>query len=339
MPDLYPLLLRPEFHERVWGTRNLSPIYSKPVTGNPIGEAWLTGDACRVANGPLAGRTLSELSREFGTRLLGYVGPDGSRFPLLIKFLFPQDRLSVQVHPDDEIAALLGQPCGKTECWYVLDAAPGSQIGLGLRPETTKADVERAIREARLELLLNWVNVRRGEMFYVDAGTVHTIGPGVVIVETQQNSDTTFRLYDYGRPRELHLAEGLRACKEQTHAGKVAPGREQTEKGKTRVNLVTAPSFVVDKFKLTQAWNFQRPRHVRRSVWCLVAIGGCGVIESEGAAAVTFSAGEAVAVPATVDGFILKPQWDVEFLCASLPVGQVGHPATVSAESAVGKAK
>ena len=339
MPDLYPLLLRPKFHERVWGSRNLSPIYSQPVTGNPIGEAWLTGDECRVANGPLAGRTLSDLSREHGTRLLGDVGPDGSRFPLLIKFLFPQDRLSVQVHPDDETAALLGQPCGKTECWYVLKAGPGAQIGLGLKPETTKADVERAIREASLERLLNWIHVRPGEMFYVDAGTVHTIGPGVVIVETQQNSDTTYRLYDYGRPRELHLVEGLRAAKPRTHAGKVAPGREQAEKGKTQVNLVTAPSFIVDKFKLTQAWHFQRPRRVKRSVWCLAAIAGCGVIESEGAAPVTFSAGEAVAVPAAVDRFILKPQWEVEFLCMSLPVAQVGHPATVLAESAIGKAK
>src|SRR6516225_10519139 len=107
MPDLYPLLLQPEFHERVWGSRDLSPIYSREVAGTPIGEAWLTGDECKAANGPLAGRRLSDLSREFGTLLLGEAAPDASRFPLLIKFLFPRDRLSVQVHPDDEIAALL----------------------------------------------------------------------------------------------------------------------------------------------------------------------------------------------------------------------------------------
>lgn len=337
MPDLYPMLLRPEFHKRVWGSRSLAPIYSQEIAGHPIGEAWLTGDGCVVASGPLAGRTLSDLSREYGSRLVGEAAQDASRFPLLIKFLFPQDRLSVQVHPDNEAAALLGQPCGKTECWYVLHADPGARIGLGLKPGTTKADVERAIRETSLELLLNWIEVRRGDMYYVDAGTVHTMGAGAVIVETQQNSDTTYRLYDYGRPRQLHLAEGLRAAKEQTHAGRVAPGREHNENGKAQTNLITSPNFVVDKFKLTQPWQFQRPRHQKRSVWCLVATGGCGVIESEATAPVTFSAGEAVVVPASVERFILKPQWEVEFLCSSLPVEPVGHPVTELAENPLQK--
>ncbi len=329
MSDLYPLLLRPEFHERVWGRRSLAPVYAQEVAGDPIGEAWLTGEACIVSNGPLAGSTLAELTREYGPRLVGEAAADPSRFPLLIKFLFPQGRLSVQVHPDDEAAALLGEPCGKTECWYVLHADPGARIGLGLKPGTTKADVEAAIHETRMEQLLNWIEVRPGEMFYVDAGTVHAIGGGAVIVETQQNSDTTFRLYDYGRPRQLHVSQGLRAAKERTHAGKVAPGREQIENGKGQVNLVTSPSFVVDKFNLTQPWLFQRPRRAKRSVWCLVVTRGYGVIESDGAAAVTVSAGEALVVPATVDRFILRPQWDVEFLCSSLPVEPVGHPTTV----------
>ncbi len=336
MPDLYPLLLRPEFHERVWGRSNLAPFYAREIAGDPIGEAWLTGDACIVSNGPLAGRTLSELTREYGARLVGEAATDPARFPLLIKFLFLQDRLSVQVHPDDETAALLGEPCGKTECWYVLHADPGAQIGLGLKPGTTKKDVESAIRETRMEQLLNWFEVRPGEMFYVDAGTVHAIGGGAVIVETQQNSDTTYRLYDYGRPRQLHVREGLRATKEQTHAGKVAPGPEQIENGKGQVNLVTSPSFVVDKFKLTQPWQFQRPGHAKRSVWCLVLTRGCGVIESDGAATVTVSAGEALVVPATVDRLMLRPQWDMEFLCASLPVEPVGHPRTMFLETAAG---
>src|SRR5258708_16899194 len=209
MLDLYPLLLRPQFHERVWGSRDLAPIYSQQITGNPVGEAWLTGDECKVANGPLAGRTLADLTRELGPQLLDEAAPSASRFPLLIKFLFPRDKLSVQVHPDDADAALIGQPCGKTEGWYGLHAEPGSRIGLGLKPGTTKAEVDRAIRETRMEQLLNWIEARQGDMFYVDAGTIHAIGPGSVIVETQQNSDTTYRLYDYGRPRELHIEDGL----------------------------------------------------------------------------------------------------------------------------------
>src|SRR5215470_11561134 len=235
MPDLYPLLLRPQFHERVWGTYDLAPIYSREITGSPIGEAWLTGDDCKVANGPLAGRTLAALAAEFGPELLGGATANAHRFPLLIKFLFPKDKLSVQVHPDDETAARAGEPCGKTECWYVLSAEPGAQIALGLKPGTAKAEMEKAIRETRLEGLLNWITVRPGEMFYVDAGTVHAIGPGSVIVETQQNSDTTYRLYDYGRPRELHIEAGLQAIKESTHAGKVEKQQLQLEKGKSQV--------------------------------------------------------------------------------------------------------
>ncbi|HET9838333.1 MAG TPA: type I phosphomannose isomerase catalytic subunit [Candidatus Angelobacter sp.] len=336
MPDLYPLLLQPQFHERVWGTRDLAPIYSRQVTGDPIGEAWLTGDDCRVANGPLAGRTLAELSREFGADLLGEAISNKSRFPLLIKFLFPQDKLSVQVHPDDDAAAAVGQPCGKTECWYVLKAEPGAQIGLGLNPGTSKADVERAIREVRMEQLLNWIDVRAGDMVYVDAGTVHAIGPGAVIVETQQNSDTTYRLYDYGRPRELHVTEGLKATKEQTHAGKVVAGEPQTENGKKQTNLITSPCFIVDQFRLDRAWEFRRPRHLKKSVWCLTALRGYGVIESEGAAPVTFSSGDAVVVPASVERFTLRPQWELEFLCASLPGEKVEHPATVLHQATAG---
>jgi mannose-6-phosphate isomerase len=339
MSDLYPLLLRPQFHERVWGSHDLAPMYSHSITGDPIGEVWLTGDDCQISNGPLAGRTLAELARKFGPELLGDAAPHAARFPLLIKFLFPQEKLSVQVHPDDEAAARVGQACGKTECWYVLKAAPGAQIGLGLKPGTSKAEVEQAIRETRMERLLNWIDLNAGDMFYVEAGTVHTISGGSVIVETQQNSDTTYRLYDYGRPRELHIEDGLRATKEQTHAGKVIASHEETHEGKTQVNLVTSPCFVVDKFRLEQAWQFQRPRHARRSVWCLVALRGCGIIDYEGSIPITFSAGEVVVVPAAVDRFILKPQWEVEFLCSSLPVEKVDHPPTVLAESAVAQAE
>src|SRR5690348_15396125 len=221
MSDLYPLLLKPEFHPRVWGARDLSPIYLEPPGPEPIGEAWLTADSCKVANGPLAGSTLGELCRRYGRDLVGERARETNRFPLLIKFLFPREKLSVQVHPDDEGARALGQPCGKTECWYVVSADPGAKVGVGLKPGVTKQQFEQAIHEVRAEQLLNWIDVHPGELIYVDAGTVHAIGPGSILVETQQNSDTTFRLYDYGRPRELHVRQGLKAMKEQTQAGKV----------------------------------------------------------------------------------------------------------------------
>src|SRR5215470_1626989 len=336
MSHLYPLRLLPEFYERVWGAYNLAPIYSRPISGQPIGEVWLTDEKCKVANGPLSGKSLSEIVRQFGSELVGEAAPDKSRFPLLIKFLFPCDKLSVQVHPDDEAAARRGQPCGKTECWYVLHAKPGAQVGLGLKPGISKSEVERAIRETRMEDLLNWVDVCPGDLIYVDAGTVHTIGPGAVIVETQQNSDTTYRLYDYGRPRELHIEHGLEAAKEWTHAGKVQKQRPRSDHGKDQVNLVSSPCFIVDKFRLSQSWEFRRPKHARRSVWCLVAISGSGAVFSEGAGPISFSCGEAIVLPAAVEEFTIKPQWHLEFLCSSLPIGKVEHPRTVLVETIAG---
>lgn len=335
MNHLYPLRLHPEFYERVWGATNLAPIYSREITGNPIGEAWVIGDGCKVANGPLAGQSLLELSRQFGRELLGEATTDCSRFPLLIKFLFPKDKLSVQVHPDDEAAARVGQPCGKTECWYVLQADDGAQIGLGLKQGTPIPEVKRAILETRLEHLLNWVQLCPGDLIYVEAGTVHAIGPGSVIVEIQQNSDTTYRLYDYGRPRELHVDAGIQATKEQTHSGKVEKQTLYSESGRQQINLITSPCFIVDKFALSSSWEFRRPQHAKRSVWCLVALRGSGVIAGAGCEPFSVSCGDAVVVPAAVEKFTVKPQWDLEFLCSSVPVESVQHPKTVLVESTV----
>jgi mannose-6-phosphate isomerase len=320
--NLYPIRLAPEFVERIWGTRDLSPIFGEVPGTNPIGEVWLTGDGCKVANGPLAGVTLGELARRFGRDLVGQMAPQADRFPLLVKFLFPGEKLSVQVHPDDELARRVGQPSGKTECWYVLDAKPGAKIGLGLKPGTTKEDFERAIREVRAEELLNWIEVKPGEMYYVDAGTVHAIGPGSVLVETQQNSDTTYRLYDYGRPRELHVEQGMAALKVSTNAGKV---RAQVSNGEWQ-ELVCSPSFRVDKVALRNG------RKVNESgvnaAQVLVAVTGGGVLESSGANPIAFSGGEAVIVPANVREYSIKGQWTVEVLRAMVPGAETAEPET-----------
>src|SRR5256885_4721761 len=211
MSELYPLLMTPAFDPRPWGTHDLSPIYTNQRFDEKIGEAWLTGDHCQVSNGPLAGQSLAEISARYGRELVGEAARDPKRFPLLLKFLFPQEKLSVQVHPDDEMARRTGQPWGKTECWYVVSAKPGAQVALGLKPGVMRADLEQAIHERRAEELLNWISIYPGEMIYVAGGTVHTLGPGSILVETQQQSDTTYRLYDYGRPRRTALNDRL-AC-------------------------------------------------------------------------------------------------------------------------------
>jgi len=130
--------MQPVFDPRPWGTLDLSPIYPNHKFEQKIGEAWLTGDAGKVANGPLRGQSLADLSLKYGRELVGDAAADSKRFPLLLKFLFPHEKLSVQVHPDDEAARRVGMPCGKTECWYVAHARAGARIALGLKPGVTR---------------------------------------------------------------------------------------------------------------------------------------------------------------------------------------------------------
>src|SRR5258708_20842187 len=333
MPQLYPLLMSPTFDPRPWGTLDLSAIYPNAKFNERIGEAWLTGDNCVVANGPLAKRSLADLSKEFGSALVGTAAPDPQRFPLLLKFLFPTEKLSVQVHPDDETAQRFGEPWGKTECWYVAHAKPGSQIALGLKPGVTRAQFEKSIHDERAEELLNWINVYQGEMIYVAGGTQHTLGPVAVIVETQQQSDTTYRLYDYGRPRPLHLERGLASRKERTASSKVIiPAPVAMNGGKSRrSSMIIAPYFTVDLFELKEPQMFSTigaNDAGKTSVQILVAIEGCGVVEAEGRDPVTLAKGDAVVIPAAVQDFSVRPQWAVEFLRASVPGVAVPEPAT-----------
>jgi mannose-6-phosphate isomerase len=331
MTQLYPLLMSPAFDPRPWGTLDLSAIYPNHKFDEKIGEAWLTGDQGVIANGWLLNRSLDELSKEFGTDLVGTSARDPRRFPLLLKFLFPEEKLSVQVHPDDATAQRFGEPWGKTECWYVAHAKPGSQIALGLKPDITVAQFEQSIHDRRAEQLLNWVNVYPGEMIYVAAGTVHTLGPGSVIVETQQQSDTTYRLSDYGRPRPLHLERGLASIKQHNASGKVIrPAPVTIQGGKNRQSsMIAAPYFTVDMFELKEPHVFRRADHSgETSVQILVAVEGCGVVEAEGRDPVTLAKGDAVVIPAAVPGFAVRPQWQLEFLKASVPSGTVPEPAT-----------
>jgi len=331
MGTLYPFSMQPVFDPRPWGTLDLSPIYPNHKFEEKIGEAWLTGDAGLVANGPLKGKTLAELSLQFGRELVGEAAPDPNRFPLLLKFLFPHEKLSVQVHPDDKEARRVGQPWGKTECWYVAHARPGAQIGLGLKAGVTREKFEQAIHNQHAEELLNWINVYPGEMIYVAGGTVHTLGPGSVIVETQQQSDTTYRLYDYGRPRELHLKQGLAAIKEQVRSGKVIrPAPSQLDgSANRRAPMISSPYFVVDMFELKEPHKFETKDEVgKRSVQILVAVEGCGIIEAPGTNPVTLAKGDAVVVPAAVGDFQVRPQWSVELIKAMVPGKALPEPET-----------
>lgn len=319
MSSLYPFLLIPIFDERPWGVRDLRPVYTR-IVKEPIGESWLTWADSKIANGPFSGRTLGELAGQYKRDLVGTAAAFEDRFPLLIKFLFTSDKLSVQVHPDDKGAHRVGQPYGKTECWYVLDAKPGAHVALGLRPGVTLGDFEASIRDNRAEGLLNWIDVHRGDMLYVAAGTVHTIGGGLTLVETQQSCDITYRLYDYGRPRELHIKEGLAAVRLDTRAGKVVPNSAGNSEF-----LVRSSFFQVEKMKLSAPLDASV---TRESPHILVAVEGAAVVESAGMEPVSLAKGEAIVVPASVAHYSVRPQWELDLMRMSLPAAPVAEPVT-----------
>ncbi len=281
--NLRAFKLKPKFVERVWGRTDLKPWYDATGTEAKVGEAWLTGAECVIEGGEESGRTLGDLSAQCTGTLDGVHG--GGEFPLLVKMLFPSEKLSVQVHPDDEEAKALGQPRGKTECWYVLEAVPGAEVACGLRDGVGVEELRKAAADGTVESLLKMVPVKVGDMVFVDAGTVHAIGPGVVLLEVQQTSDVTYRLYDYGRGRDLHLDEGLKVVKTKTKAGSVESVTSEKFK-----RLIKTDYFVVDRFDVRPGTAFEMEMD---GVGCVVSVAG-----KLAANEVRFGVGEAVVVPA-----------------------------------------
>jgi mannose-6-phosphate isomerase len=294
-----PVSLSPIFQERIWGVEALPEWYPQPAVGKPIGEAWLTAETCVADSGPLQGMSLAELTKLYPEAFAG--GPS-AEFPLLIKTLFPREKLSVQVHPNDVEARALGQLRGKTECWYVLSAEPGATVAVGFREEVSLDQVRSAIANGTLEDKLRYLPVKAGDMVYVDAGTVHAIGPGMVVLETQEYSDITYRLFDYGRPRELHVDAGLAVSRTTTDAGLVAPVAMD---GFTR--LVACDYFVVDRFSVSRR---VVPLAVRDQMQLLFAMDDGLSVESE-AGVIGLVPGRIVVLPAEGIEYALRGQGEV----------------------------
>ena len=214
-----PFRIEPTFSPRIWGARSLAPIFpEKEELGEPIGEAWLTDVRCRVASGPFKEMSLGEAWRYMPVEWRGERCAATQDFPLLVKFIFPTDKLSIQVHPNDEYAAKHEAAAGgrgKTEMWHVVSAEPGAQVFIGLKAGTTKKEFSAATGKRGLENLFQSHGVEARETFFIPAGIPHTIGPGMILCEVQQYSDLTYRVYDYarvdgaGKPRELHIEKAL----------------------------------------------------------------------------------------------------------------------------------
>jgi mannose-6-phosphate isomerase len=299
--ELTPFRIEPRFTARVWGFRDLRPWYDRVTEGEPIGEVWLTGDDCLIATEPHAGKRLAALFAEEHTALLGDSAPVADS-PLLIKTIFAREKLSVQVHPDDKMAQKYGQPRGKTECWYALAAEPGAEVAVGVKPGTTLKQIEEEIEAGTLEASLNAVPVETGDLIFVDAGTIHAIWPGSILLEAQQNSDTTYRLFDYGRGRELHVEESLEATKLVTQAGKIEP-----QALADRFVLIDSDYFRIERVPVEDKRTSASLRDDKKpGLAYLFAAVGAGRLTGEGFEPVELPPRGIVAVPASSPEFVLE---------------------------------
>lgn len=257
-----PIRLPVTFKEKIWGSTDLSPLY--PSSSQKIGEVWFEAD-----------------------------------LPLLVKFVFTTARLSVQVHPDDAFAAAHEHSLGKTEMWYVMHAEPGAQVAVGFRQPITPERLRESALNGEIEHLLHWVEVSQGDCFFIPAGTVHAIGPGLALCEIQQHSDITYRLFDYGRPRELHLERALQVASLAAHDAK------------PRILPIDCQYFHTElaKFDLP----FEYPASPDR-FHLLVFLGGMGGIGDQ-----QFRAGETWLVPKGADSFSIQPDEPTKFLRTWVP--------------------
>jgi len=306
MKTARPFRLAPFFSPRIWGETDWTRWYAGKTFAEPVGESWLTGEDCLIETGEWAGQRFADVVKQNAPQILG-AGAE-VEFPLLLKLLAPREKLSLQVHPDDIFAQQKGYPRGKTECWYVLDAVPGAAIALGLKDGADDAAVRAAIAGNTMEELMKWVPVEQGEMIFVDAGTVHAIGPGVTLLETQQTCDITYRLYDYGRPRELHVDDALRVMKAHTRAGKVSPVKQDGY-----VRLIQEQYFTVDRFAMNAAET--RPFGLWSGPQIFVGLAGQATLQCSGEA-ISLERGKAIVIPAGAEVSVMHAETQAEFVRA-----------------------
>jgi mannose-6-phosphate isomerase len=319
-----PSRLAPRFVPRIWGARTLQPLFDTSPGKEPIGEAWLTGEECAFVSGPFAGRSLGEVWPSLPPEWTGTRIRNASRIPLLVKFLFPEDKLSVQVHPSDDYARAheaVSNPLGKTEMWYVISSRSGAQVGVGFTPGVTQESFESSISESSVEQTLRQITVRPGDTFFVPAGTAHMIGPGMVLCEIQQHSDITYRVFDFNRRqadgtlRPLHVRQALDVLHfGDSRGGQIDPVRVQNG-SLTKTYLAACPYFATEK------WEFSAPVSASTSsdrFELLIFIAGDGAIESNGASA-SYRPAEVWLLPAALGNYRLAPKSPTTLLRTYVP--------------------
>ena len=263
---LYPLRLQPVYKDYLWGGDRIAREFGRVVPPGLVAESWEVADRPEgmsvVTNGVLTGSTLHTLMRGLDLDLVGRRGRGLKVLPLLIKLIDARQTLSVQVHPDNAGAARHGgEP--KTEMWYILAAEPGAFVYSGLRPGVTPDAFRRAVADQTVESLLNKVPVQAGDAVYIPGGRVHAIGAGCLLLECQQNSNTTYRIYDYGRigadgkTRELHVEQAIQVIRWEDDAAPLAvPRLVETASGGERWEVLTSPYFRMEQLRLTADWSW-----------------------------------------------------------------------------------
>jgi mannose-6-phosphate isomerase len=321
---LYPFIFQPILKERVWGGRELQRLYAKHLPpGAPIGESWeisdRPGDAGVIANGPLAGKTLRWLMENHAAEILGGAKPAAEgRFPLLCKILDAREKLSLQVHPPASKAKeLKGEP--KTEMWFIADAAPDASLYVGLKCGVTRAEFEEKIADGSVANCFHRIPVKAGDTMFLPSGRVHAIGDGLVIFEIQQNSDTTYRVFDWnrmgldGKPREMHVAQSLASIDFNDFEPKLVPAKyNQAAKFKYR-HLVQDPLFNVQEMVFETAGSVVLAGQLLRII--AVIKGAAMILDAGSKISVELKSGQFGLIPASLKGVEIRTEAQTTFLC------------------------
>lgn len=310
----YPLKFKPVYKSYLWGGRSMEEKLNRIIPDGRVAESWEL--CCRddgmstISNGIFKDRLLSDIIAEYKESILGAKIYDGDykMFPLFVKLIDANDKLSVQVHPDDDFAKKNGDYFGKTEMWYIIDAKPGARLVYGLKDGTSRSDFEKAINDGRIKDLLNEVPVSPGDVFYIPAGTVHALLDGLLVAEVQQNSNTTYRLYDWdrldsnGKPRELHIEKALEVIDFDTKLPTAGPNAVQICTGYTIRHLISGRYFTIQEISVNKEYND-----------CTEGSNFIVYMSLDGEGSVDYphgtepiSTGETVFIPATLGNYTIK---------------------------------
>jgi mannose-6-phosphate isomerase len=317
--------LEPIFSPRIWGQHSLSPWYPEKVNlPEPIGEAWVTAFDSRISNGPFGGKTLREAWRAMPCEWRGRRFAQLAEFPVLIKFIFPNDKLSIQVHPDDAYASKYEQAAGgrgKTEMWHMVSAAHGAEILFGLKPGVDRDRFLSALQTNTVEDLLEHVPVQTGDTYFVPAGTQHAMGAGLVVCEIQEYSDLTYRVYDFGRvdasgkPRELHVQKAMEVTDfAGTRGGKVAPLALHSPDANKHL-LAACEYFATERWDCTKTTPIESDEGEFQLFVILSGNGAFYDAEQQYA----FRPGEAWFLPANLSTILLQPAGACAVLRVTVP--------------------